>query len=555
MSITAAHSDGTGNNLRNKIIRLLSSTANGCLSELGYFPGMPEQYKQLLQANALLQNDNAKLYEDNRTLARVLARQNDRLAFSAGGDELKLKRFDEMRNKMESLTMELAILKRSNDISVDRGYRNLFAESQLSQAKTDALTRDYKRLRDNHPELCNFIASRGFSSVRQVPPGQRPLVQQTEKTGDMSQPSANRNQRNVIDVPAEITSNYHLTHQVQRRPATDMIPRMPLAQNHVVRQASEGSSQIAQAVGPITSHGYRPNPSTSGMARASSDGARAPPVALSSDLKVSTVPPRLLNSNAQPSTSLAIAPQHSPITLISPNHPGRTTFGFVQEWNPVTTQAPQVPNVIDLTADDDVPAQVAVAVEVPAPITSGGDETRQSPIEEPLSLRRSGYDMAGLQRPASRVESVAIDSPASSVGEPLMKRSMSVMEGTQQQVVPENAPRKRSRTDDFVHPSEVVHQVESRSSEDEDTGPGHEEAAEGIALMSAEDCVAAIFTEDEEKENEQICSLCVLRYERGATEDLPKPYVQPSLDVLIAHCIDEHPMVWEKLRQIASQDQ
>jgi hypothetical protein len=62
---------------------------------------------------------------------------------------------------------------------------------------------------------------------------------------------------------------------------------------------------------------------------------------------------------------------------------------------------------------------------------------------------------------------------------------------------------------------------------------------------SAEDCVADIFTEDEEKEGEQVCNLCVyvdilppchllldstfwfsLRYERGVIEALPSPFVR-----------------------------
>jgi len=39
-----------------------------------------------------------------------------------------------------------------------------------------------------------------------------------------------------------------------------------------------------------------------------------------------------------------------------------------------------------------------------------------------------------------------------------------------------------------------------------------------------------------------------LRYERGAIEDPPPPFVRATLDVLVAHCIDDHPMVWENLR-------
>jgi hypothetical protein len=175
--------------LRTKIIQLLSSTANGCLSELGYFPGMPEQFQQILQTNAALQNDNAKLFEDNRALARVVAMQNDRLAFLAGEDDVKLKQLAEMRDKIESLSMEQAKLKQTNEMlqatPVAQRYRQLFAESQMLRIKNDALERDFICLRDSYSALHNTAAEKGTLPSGQVAPG--PLVQQIRRiTGKRS---------------------------------------------------------------------------------------------------------------------------------------------------------------------------------------------------------------------------------------------------------------------------------------------------------------------------------------------------------------------------------
>jgi chromosome segregation ATPase len=166
--------------LRNKIVELLSSAANGCLSELGYYPGMQEEFQQLIQANAVLQNDNAKLYEDNRALARVVAIQNDRLAFAAGEDNAKLKQLAEMNEKIEFLSSEQTKLKRANEMlkvtSVDQGHEKLFAEWQMLQARNNDLERDYTRLQNNYSTLYNSTVANGT-----VPPGKQ-ADQRMQKT-------------------------------------------------------------------------------------------------------------------------------------------------------------------------------------------------------------------------------------------------------------------------------------------------------------------------------------------------------------------------------------
>jgi len=102
-----------------------------------------------------------------------------------------------------------------------------------------------------------------------------------------------------------------------------------------------------------------------------------------------------------------------PITPISPNHSGRVPS---QRCTPTPSiRASQTPDVIDLTVDDDVPAPVPVVVDGPAADANSGVETIHSPassIEVPLISRRSSGNMAELQRPASRDQPVAMDSPS-----------------------------------------------------------------------------------------------------------------------------------------------
>jgi hypothetical protein len=163
-------------------------------------------------------------------------------------------------------------------------------------------------------------------------------------------------------------------------------------------------------------------------------------------------------------------------------------------------RAPQVPDVIDLTADDKVAAPV-----------SNREDAMHLPTsynEEPLNLSHSSSDRAERQQPASHDEPVAMSSPASSIEEPLLKRSFSDMSGVQPQDTPENDPRKKSHLDDSADDGAMVVQAEPHLIR-EDTEPDHEAELEETDLRSAEDCIADIFADDDENAGSQVCNLCM----------------------------------------------
>lgn len=53
---------------REKLIAALSLTTNGCLAELGYFPGITQKLEELIQINKQLKEENLQLFGDNRNL-------------------------------------------------------------------------------------------------------------------------------------------------------------------------------------------------------------------------------------------------------------------------------------------------------------------------------------------------------------------------------------------------------------------------------------------------------------------------------------------------------
>ncbi|KAF9452416.1 hypothetical protein P691DRAFT_616385, partial [Macrolepiota fuliginosa MF-IS2] len=55
---------------RTRVIEILSRTANGCLQELNYRPGMPQQLAELQNRVNNFQDENKKLYEDNHRLTQ-----------------------------------------------------------------------------------------------------------------------------------------------------------------------------------------------------------------------------------------------------------------------------------------------------------------------------------------------------------------------------------------------------------------------------------------------------------------------------------------------------
>lgn len=244
--------------------------------------------------------------------------------------------------------------------------------------------------------------------------------------------------------------------------------------------------------------------SSSAMASVSAV-AKAPRTELS--LRQNPAPARM------PLTPLAIDARNLPITPISPNDTQQnSTQPRVLGWTP-TTGATQAQTVIDLTNDDDmqVPA-LLMATKPSAPQNTGGSGERPlspaSSVEEPLALRRTSSGSAGnplRQLSMSKVHPVRIPSPASSIEEPLIQRSKRTasLEGT-----PNGESHKKLRLD-----GSVVNSVEQEPSRPEPveqpTELGKEMATGEIRLMSEQECVDAVFGEDEEKEGEYSCQLCM----------------------------------------------
>lgn len=128
--------------MRQKVVEILSGTANGCLQELGYFPGMPIKLQELEARNKNWQKENLKLYEDNKRLVQTLKSQAESLKLLQAPDSEKL-------NYINSLEMENRSLKVQLEQLQSKPSSESF-QTAVNDQKYTALHRDYTALAETY---------------------------------------------------------------------------------------------------------------------------------------------------------------------------------------------------------------------------------------------------------------------------------------------------------------------------------------------------------------------------------------------------------------------
>jgi hypothetical protein len=135
--------------LHEKIVEILSNTANGCLNELGYHPGIAQKLKELEATNKTWQVENVKLYEDNRRLLNTLREQHERLKLTSVPE---LEKIDRIRR----LELELQGLRQS---------------TLTSNSHEEGLQREFNRLKEGYRIAYNEVRRLSALLQSQRPPG------------------------------------------------------------------------------------------------------------------------------------------------------------------------------------------------------------------------------------------------------------------------------------------------------------------------------------------------------------------------------------------------
>lgn len=97
----------------------------------------------------------------------------------------------------------------------------------------------------------------------------------------------------------------------------------------------------------------------------------------------------------------------------------------------------------------------------------------------------------------------SLDSPASSVEVPLMKHLNSIVIDSVSGGEPCKKPHLEGCPENHEESATIQMKGQLNMAEE-----GADVTKEGNGLMSLEDCISAVFEEDEEKEEEYTCNLC-----------------------------------------------
>jgi hypothetical protein len=177
-------------------VEILAGTANGCLTELGYFPGMPQRLQELERQNAQWQSENVKLFQDNRSLTRALQEQND----SKNKETIRV-----LESQIQGLTREKAhLLKQNQTLLAGQpiAYQQLLSDYQRVQDYYTAALHELSRLRHEvevlrgrapaqQPYAAQATGGQGIRTPSISQGGQSPQVAQGSQS-QISRPSSQR---------------------------------------------------------------------------------------------------------------------------------------------------------------------------------------------------------------------------------------------------------------------------------------------------------------------------------------------------------------------------
>jgi len=127
--------------LHSKIVEILASTSNGCLTELGYHPGILEKLRQYMTHIQTLEGENAKLYQDNCQLSSHVQLLNERVAHLSANQNTQLQQFATMQERLRALETERNKLVHHNQeilIHASSGTSHHLLSTELERVRAQA---------------------------------------------------------------------------------------------------------------------------------------------------------------------------------------------------------------------------------------------------------------------------------------------------------------------------------------------------------------------------------------------------------------------------------
>ncbi|KAK2466074.1 hypothetical protein APHAL10511_001716 [Amanita phalloides] len=504
--------------LRAKIIGILSDTANGCLTELGYFPGLLKKLQELEQTNAHWKKENIKLFHDNQTLAQLARYHVDRSKQPNSGNVSSLE------EQVKLLTSQNAELKKKNEGLLASG------SSQCSHVPYHQLLADYQQLTVLYRTAMAEIHH--LRKVIQVNAGPR---SESHSASSPAHPIRSADPRLLQEQhvhPLQVPSLFPGRHPPVADPRNAPYPGHKYIATHIAKSVNYPiASSIRPAPGrpntmqgPVQQPYSIPNPMTQQMAHSthamttSSSGLHAPFRHPSLTIRTSDpIPPG--DTRFSPSTdthSVQNILSGSPHSIISPI-----------SCLPTTRRSAQVPASTSRPPTRPTPSLSPAVQRVNTPVLDFAPYKSLSP---PESARIPTPVSSVLETPSVRVASSPL------LGTDQLKRAR---EGIDVGLTDDlGSTKKRARLDDDNAEKEV-----------NDAESDQEIEMDADGLRSITSCICELVETRAEDSEVQICRLCDIRYKNGLIPEVPKPFLRATQDDLVRHMTEEHAEAWETLRR------
>ena len=260
---------------RQKIVEIIAGTANGCLSELGYFPGMPQRFKELEDQNAQWRLENMKLFQDNASLLELIHQQNERIKEMRAPDSEKNIRIMELNSELQKTRIQRDELARAQSASnrtpsqlqqdfailqgdylrIITGYRSKCAEVERLQHQVRAL------IARPQPQAWTPQAQTQYRPQHQPQQAQQQAQQQ-------NRPQVQQHPQHQLQQQFQQQSRPQIQHQFQplhqlvyvQRPQPNHLAQQQsaptLLQPHVQKRVQQHSQSVPAISGPQPGQQY-----------------------------------------------------------------------------------------------------------------------------------------------------------------------------------------------------------------------------------------------------------------------------------------------------------
>ncbi|KAF8812311.1 hypothetical protein BYT27DRAFT_6413630 [Phlegmacium glaucopus] len=202
---------------RQKIVEILAGTANGCLAELGYFPGMPQRLKELEHQNEQWKLENMKLYQDNASLLELIHQQNERIKqmhFPDSEKNVRIMELDAELQKTRSERDELARVQAAMNSTPSQLQQN-FTHLQSDYIK---VVNVYRILRAEVGRLQDQIRALAAPKYPSQPQGPQPPTQHQQQPQQPQQQSRPQVQQHLQSQHLHQPQPKHFQHRQSNCP-------------------------------------------------------------------------------------------------------------------------------------------------------------------------------------------------------------------------------------------------------------------------------------------------------------------------------------------------